>query len=146
MSAFMAGIISGCLIGVGLTVLTVLFVSWLPGTRPGTAKRFSMHTMTFATSILLAIGYLAFSLKLERSALLLFLLSVLAVAKIGGAKYGVAAAVIAAGLLSFLFLPPIGTLWVEAADDRLALALFLLSAIVGSALAENDKRFPESAS
>jgi K+-sensing histidine kinase KdpD len=146
MITFIAGIFSGCLIGVSLTILTVLFVSWLPGTRPGTAKRFSVHTMTFAICILLAIGYLAFSLKLERSALLLFLLSVLAISKLAGAKYGVAAAVIAAGLLSFLFLPPIGTLWVEAADDRLALALFLLCALVGSALAENDKKIPESAS
>jgi len=44
------------------------------------------------------------------------------------------ASVIAALLLSVLFLPPIGSLWVVGSDDQLALALFFLSTIVGTGL------------
>jgi len=65
--------------------------------------------------------------------MLLLLLAVLAVSKLEGLLNGLIATAIAALLLAWLF-PPDGSLMIRSSSDRLALALFLLVATVGSRL------------
>jgi K+-sensing histidine kinase KdpD len=142
MSEFSSGFVTGCLIGVVaiLVVLIIaaeaLIVTLFAGT--GTEERnqpslVSHGKVSFAALILLAICGGCYSLNLEKSALLAFLLSVLLIAKLGGSMRGIVAAVIAALILAW-FLPPTGTLLVSGLDNQLALALFILGAIISSAL------------
>ena len=74
--------------------------------------------------------------------MLLLLLAVLAIARLAGMAAGVAASGLAAGILSYFFLPPIGSLKVLYPGDRIVLTLFLLSAILGSRLIGNRQRQP----
>ncbi len=68
---------------------------------------------------LLAVGSFSYLLKLDKvGGILLLLLLVLVIARMGGFRYGIVASVVAALLLSFLFLPLIGSLWVFGSDDR----------------------------
>lgn len=86
--------------------------------------------------ILLLVGGVSYTLKLDKMvAVLLLLSSVLVIARLAGLICGMAASVVGAGLLSILFLPPIGSLSVASSEDRLALAVFLLAAAAGSGLA-----------
>jgi K+-sensing histidine kinase KdpD len=95
--------------------------------------------MSGVTLILFLAAYLVFSLKLERSGPILLLLLILLIAKKESASIAVGGAVVAAALISFLFFPPVGSLWIDSWDDRLALALFLLSALVGSVSIDDRK-------
>ncbi len=64
--------------------------------------------------------------------MLLLLLVVLAISKLEGLLNGFIATAVAAYTLAFWFFPPNDTLGIRSLSDRLALALFLLIAIVGS--------------
>jgi len=66
--------------------------------------------------------------------MMLLLLAVLAVSKMQGLLNGLIATAIAALILAFWFLPPLGTMMIRSSSDRLALALFLLIATLGSRL------------
>ena len=66
--------------------------------------------------------------------MMLLLLAVLAVSKLQGLLNGLIATAIAALILAFWFLPPLGTMMIRSSSDRLALALFLLIATLGSRL------------
>lgn len=65
--------------------------------------------------------------------MLLLLFAVLGISKLEGILNGLIATVIAALILAYWFFPPEG-LMVKSASDRLALALFLLIATIGSRL------------
>jgi K+-sensing histidine kinase KdpD len=142
MSEFSSGLVTGCLIGVVVIIAVLiiateaLIVTLFAGT--GTEERsqpslVSHRKVFFATLILLAICGGCYSLNLEKSALLAFLLTVLLIAKLGGSIRGIVAASIAALMLAW-YLPPTGTLWVSGLDNQLSLALFILGAIISSAL------------
>jgi K+-sensing histidine kinase KdpD len=144
MLGFLAGVIMGCLIGVVITILLLLLFGATLGivyradtqnAKPAVAKEFSNRRVVLIALVVLAICGAFYSLNLEKSALLAFLLSVLLIARIGGTKRGVAAAGIAALILAW-FLPPRGSLRVAGLDNQLALALFILGTIVGSLLAK----------
>ena len=64
--------------------------------------------------------------------MLLLLLTVLAVSKLEGLLNGLIATAIAALILVFWFFPPVSSVLVRSSSDRLALALFLLIATLGS--------------
>lgn len=66
--------------------------------------------------------------------MLLLLLAVLVVSKLEGLVNGLIATAIAALILGFWFFPPVGTMAIKSSSDRLALALFLLIATLGSRL------------
>jgi two-component system sensor histidine kinase KdpD len=68
------------------------------------------------------------------ASMMLLLLAVLAVSKMQGLLNGLIATAIAALILAFWFLPPLGTMMIRSSSDRLALALFLLIATLGSRL------------
>ena len=139
---FAAGMMVGCLVGV-ISAVLLLFVSTLTDERSDRKGELSLRGLVCAAVTLLAAGEFSHILKLDKnSGTLLLLLSVLVIARLGGFRYGIVASVIAALLLSFLFLPPIGSLWVIGSDDQLTLTLFLLSTIVGSGLVGGKKSLP----
>jgi len=72
--------------------------------------------------------------------MLLLLLAVLAISKLEGLLSGLIATAIAALILVFWFFPPVGTMLVKSSSDRLALALFLLIATLGSRLIGRQER------
>lgn len=143
MSSFVAGLITGCVIGVGGTALLLLFAATLTDGYSNRMYELSLRGVAFAALALLAVAGLSYTMKLdEAGAILLLSLSVLVIAKLGGFRYGIGASVVAAMLLSLLFLPPIGSLWVIGSNNRLALVLFLLSTIAGSRLMGGKKGLP----
>jgi K+-sensing histidine kinase KdpD len=73
------------------------------------------------------------------ASMLLLLLAVLAVSKLEGLLSGLIATAIAALILGWDF-PPMGTLAVKSSSDRLALALFLLIATLGSRLLDRREK------
>jgi K+-sensing histidine kinase KdpD len=73
------------------------------------------------------------------ASMLILLLAVLCISKIEGLVSGLIATAIAAFLLTFWFFPPLG-LAVRSSSDRLALALFLLLATLGSRVIGRQER------
>src|SRR5687768_10423252 len=76
---------------------------------------------------------------------LAFLLIVLFVATWWGARPAVIASVLSVLCFNFFFLPPYGTLTVEAPDNWIALIAFLVTAITVGQLSANAKRRAEEA-
>ena len=76
---------------------------------------------------------------------LAFLLVVLFVATWWGARPAVAASLLSVLSFNFFFLPPFGTLTVEAPDNWIALLAFLITAITVGQLSANAKRRTEEA-
>ena len=71
--------------------------------------------------------------------MLLLLLAVLAISKVEGLLSGLIATAIAALILAWVF-PPAGSILVKSSSDRLALALFLLIATLGSRMIGRRER------
>lgn len=138
MSSFLAGLITGSLIGVVVTLLVLMIVSGVKGPENASAGQVPNRKVFLAAIVLLAVCGLCYTLNLEKSALLALFLSVLLLAKLGGSRRGIAAAGIAAVLLAW-FLPPNGSLSVIGLDNRLALALFVLGTVVGSIVVEGNQ-------
>jgi K+-sensing histidine kinase KdpD len=76
---------------------------------------------------------------------LAFLLIVLFVATWWGARPAVAASLLSVLFFNFFFLPPFGTLTVEAPDNWIALLAFLITAVSVGQLSANAKRRTEEA-
>ena len=76
---------------------------------------------------------------------LAFLLIVLFVATLWGARPAVAASLFGVFCFNFFFLPPFGTLVVEAWDNWIALVAFLVTAVTVGGLSANAKRHTEEA-
>ena|SRR5215472_13609541 len=138
MNGFLAGMISGCVVGSLVTLLFLIIVASWQKKEKTTSSRFSQRTVFVAALVLLAIGTACYFRDLEKSALLSLLLSVLLVAKLGGSKRGIISACIAALIVAW-FLPPYGSLWVTGLDNRIALALFVLGTFIGSIVMEGDQ-------
>ncbi len=147
MVPFTAGLATGCLIGVSGTLLLLFLASALSEKRPWGKLAFSSRKLGAAAVVLLAVAGICYVLEFnEAASVLLLLLSVLAIAKLGGLATGVTASVLAAGMLSYFVLPPIGSLKVMYPNDRMVLALFLLSAILGSRLIGDKRTQPQQRS
>src|SRR5258708_17593857 len=84
-----------------------------------------------AAIVLLAVCGVCYTLNLEKSALLVLLLSVLLLAKLGGSRRGIVAAGIASGLLAW-FLPPNRSLFVHRPDNPTTTSLSALGSRVRS--------------
>jgi len=138
MSGFLAGLITGGLIGVVVTLLALMIASGLKSPESATHGQVPNRKVFLAAIVLLAVCGVCYTLNLEKSALLALLLSVLLLDKLGGSRRGIAAAGIAAVLLAW-FLPPNGSLSVSGLDNRLALALFVLGTVVGSIVVEGNQ-------
>jgi len=138
MSSFLAGLITGSLIGIVVTLLVLIIASGIKGPANASAGQVPNRKVFLAAIVLLAVCGVCYTLNLEKSALLVLFLSVLLLAKLGGSRRGIVAAGIAAVLLAW-FLPPNGSLAVNGLDNRLALALFVLGTVVGSIVVEGNQ-------
>ena len=144
MGSYVAGLVTGCLLGVSGTLLLLLLGLSLSGQFSTLFKTNSLRGHVVAAAVLIVVSGIAYFLKLDKeSAMLLLLLAVLAIAKKGGLVHGLVASAMAAVILSIFFMPPVGSLFVKGPDDRLALALFLLIAALGSRLIEPHRKLPE---
>ncbi len=144
MGSYVAGLVTGCMLGVSGTLLLLFLGLSLSGQFSTLSKTTSLRGHVYSAAVLIVVSGIAYLLKLyKESAMLLLLLAVLAVAKQGGLVHGLVASAMAAAILSFLFMPPVGSLFVKGPDDRLALALFLLIAALGSRLIGQHRNLPE---
>jgi K+-sensing histidine kinase KdpD len=144
MGSYVAGLVTGCLLGVGGTLLLLLLGLSFSGQFSTPFKTNSLRGHVYVVAVLIAVSGIAYLLKLDKeSAMLLLLLAVLAIAKQGGLVHGLVASAMAAVILSFLFMPPVGSLFIKGSDDRLALALFLLIAALGSRLIGQHRKLPQ---
>jgi hypothetical protein len=142
-SSFWVGLIVGCTIGFGgaLLFLWIIVKAIAGGEESGGVELFPLRDsllfrLASGVVLLLLVGGVSYTLKLDKMvAVLLLLSSVLVIARLAGLICGMAASVVGAGLLSILFLPPIGSFSVASSEDRLALVVFLLAAAAGSGLA-----------
>src|SRR5260370_15459035 len=82
MSNFLAGLITGSLIGVAVTLLELMIVSGVKGPAKTSEGQVPNRKVFLAAVLLLPICWLCASLALENSPLLALLLSVLLIAKL----------------------------------------------------------------
>jgi two-component system sensor histidine kinase KdpD len=135
MGGFTAGLVAGCLLGVCGTflLLSVGAAFSVEGTRIFRVR--SLPGTLLSTIVLIFIAASCHRFEIGKDAsMLLLLLAVLAVSKLEGLLNGLIATAIAALILVFWFFPPAGSMAVRSSSDRLALALFLLIATLGSRL------------
>jgi len=134
MGGFTTGLVAGCLLGVCGTFLLLSLGAAFSVER---ARLFRLRSLTgtlLSTISLLFIAEFCHRMKIGKDAtMLLLLLAVLAISKLEGLLSGLIATAIAAMILGWDF-PPIDSLAVKSSSDRLALALFLVIATLGSRL------------
>jgi K+-sensing histidine kinase KdpD len=134
MGGFTTGLVAGCLLGVCGTFLLLSVGAAFSEER---ARLFHLRSLTgtiLSTVVLFLIAALCHRLRVGTDAsILLLLLVVLIVSRVEGLLNGLIATGIATVILAWLF-PPNGSILVRSSSDRLALALFLLIATVGSRL------------
>jgi K+-sensing histidine kinase KdpD len=132
MGGFTAGLVAGCLLGVCGTFLLLSVGAAFSEDRARVFHIRSLPGTLLSTIVLLCIAAFCHRLNIGKDAsMLLLLLAVLAVSKLEGLLNGLIATAIAALILAWVF-PPDGNMMVKSSSDRLALALFLLLATLGS--------------
>ncbi|HET6145534.1 MAG TPA: DUF4118 domain-containing protein [Candidatus Acidoferrales bacterium] len=140
MGGFTAGLVTGCLLGVCGTFLLLTLGTAFSSER---ARYFSVRSVpgTILSAIaLLLIAEFCRRMNIGKDAsMLVLLLAVLCISKIEGLISGLIATAISAFLLAFWFFPPIGVA-IRSSSDRLALALFLLLATLGSRVIGRQER------
>ena len=134
MGGFTVGLVAGCLLGVCGTFLTLSLAAALSAER---ARIFHLRSLpatllSIAALVLLALFCRRQDIGKDASTLLL-LLAVLCISRLEGLLNGLIATAVAAVVLAVWFFPPAGIL-IRSSSDRLALALFLLIATLGSRL------------
>lgn len=135
MGGFTAGLVAGCLLGVCGTFLMLSIGAAFSADRARVFRVRSLPGTLLSTIVLLCIAAFCHRLSIGKDAsILLLLLAVLAISKLEGLLSGLIATAIAALILVFSFFPPTGSMLVKSSSDRLALALFLLIATLGSRL------------
>jgi K+-sensing histidine kinase KdpD len=135
MGGFTAGLVAGCLLGVCGTFLLLSLGAAFSVDRARVFHLRSLPGALLSTIALLSIAALCHRLSVGKDAsMLLLLLAVLAVSKLAGLLNGLISTAIAALILVFWFFPPFGSAMIKSSSDRLALALFLLIATMGSRL------------
>jgi K+-sensing histidine kinase KdpD len=142
MGGFTAGLVTGCLLGVCGTFLLLTLGTAFSIERARYFRVRSVPGTILSTILLLLIAAFCHRMGIGKDAsMLMLLLAVLCISKIEGLISGLVATVISAFLLAFWFFPPAG-LAIRSASDRLALALFLLIATLGSRIIGQQKSAP----
>jgi two-component system sensor histidine kinase KdpD len=112
-----------------------------PADRARVFRVRSLPGTLLSTIVLLCIAAFCHRLNIGKDAsMLLLLLAVLAISKLEDLLSGLIATAIAVLILVFWFFPPVGSMLVKSSSDRLALALFLLIATLGSRLIGRQER------
>jgi K+-sensing histidine kinase KdpD len=129
MENFMAGLATGCLLGVSGTFLLLLLGAIFSGEHSLAVDGRSLRAYSLVAIVLVLLSFSAHKFNFDKgSSMLLFLLAILAVSKIGGLINGMIASGIAALSLVVWYFPPLGSLMVKNPADRFSLALFILIA------------------
>jgi two-component system sensor histidine kinase KdpD len=133
MGGFTAGLVAGCFLGVCGTFLLLSIGAAFSVEGPRMFRVRSLPGTLLSTIALLFIAAFCHRLEIGKDAsMLLLLLAVLAVSRLEGIMNGLIATAIASLILGFWFFPPVGSMSIKSSSDRLALALFLLIATLGS--------------
>jgi len=141
MFSYMAGVATGCLIGVWATIILLLVVGALPDRVPRFTQQISATAVAPALAMVLALAAGCYYFHLGKNAsVLLMLLAVLAVAEFTEFTTSLVVSAAAAIVVAFAFLSP-GTLRIERPKDRLLLALFLLAATFGVRLIRKSRQW-----
>jgi K+-sensing histidine kinase KdpD len=140
MGGFTAGLVTGCLLGVcGTFMLLTLGTAF----SSGRTRLFRIHSIPgtlLSTVALLLVTAFCHRMNVGKDASMLFLLlAVLCISRVEGLINGLIATVISSFALAFWFFPPVG-LAIRSSSDRLALALFLLIATLGSRMVGRQQR------
>jgi|SRR5579862_5642412 len=142
MGGFSAGLVTGCLLGVCGTFLLLSISTAFSADRVRVFRVRSVPGTILSTIVLLCIAAFCHRLGIGKDAsMLLLLFAVLGVSRFEGLMNGLIATVIAALILAYWFFPPAG-LMITSSSDRLALALFLLLATLGSRMLGREKSSP----
>ena len=135
MGGFTAGLVAGCLLGVCGTFLLLSIGAAFSNERARVFQIQSVPGALLSAIVLLCIALFCHWMDIGKDAsMLLLLLAILAIARFEGLLNGLIATAIAALALVVWFFPPLGSFLVKSSSDRLALALFLLLATLGSRL------------
>lgn len=111
----------------------------------GLLKTLGPYAAAAAVVAFIELGYHSLVNVNPTTAALTFLLGILAVSAQWGLRPAIFMAVLATLVFNFYFLPPIGTLTIADPQNWVALAAFLVTAIVASQLAERARREAEGA-
>src|SRR5229473_4829403 len=111
MGGFTAGLVAGCLLGVSGTFLLLSLSAAFSVDRARLFRLRSLPGTLLSTIVLLFIAAFCQRLSIGKDAsMLLLLLAVLAVSRLEGLVNGLIATAIAALILGFWFLPPVGSM------------------------------------
>lgn len=111
----------------------------------GLLKTLGPYAAASAVVAFIGLGYHSLVNVNPTTAALTFLLGILAVSAQWGLRPAIFMAVLATLVFNFYFLPPIGTLTIADPQNWVALAAFLVTAIVASQLAERARREADGA-
>ena len=140
MGGFTAGLVTGCLLGVCGTFLLLTLGTAFSSERARFFRVRSVPGTLLSSVALLLIAAFCHRMNVGKDAsMLLLLLAIMCISKVEGLVNGLIAAVISVFALSFWFFPPVG-LAIRSSSDRLALALFLLIAALGSRMIGRHER------
>ena len=134
MGGFTAGLVTGCLLGVCGTFLMLSLGAAFSMDRAKVFQVRSLPGTLLSSIVLLFIAAFCHRLSIGKDAsMLMLLLAVLVISRLEGLLNGLIATAIGALILAWIF-PPDGSVMIKSSSDRLALALFLLIATLGSRL------------
>jgi K+-sensing histidine kinase KdpD len=137
MGGYTAGLVTGCLLGVCGTFLLLTLGTAFSGEGVRLFRVRSVPGTLLSTVVLLLIAAFCHRMNIGKDAsMLLLLLAVLSISKVEGLMNGLIATVISVFTLAF---PPAG-LAIRSSSDRLALALFLLIATLGSRMVGRQEK------
>jgi K+-sensing histidine kinase KdpD len=142
MGGFTTGLIAGCLLGVCGTFFLLSMSAAFSVNGSRAFKLRSIPGTLLSTIALLCLALICRRLAIGTDAsMLLLLFAVLAISKLEGLLNGLIATAISAMILAYWFFPPQGFM-IRSSSDRLALALFLLLATLGSRLIGGKEKVP----
>lgn len=134
MGGFTTGLVAGCLLGVCGTFFLLSVSAAFSVNGPRSFKLRSIPGTVLSTIALLCLALICRRMGIGNDAsMLLLLLAVFAISKLEGLLNGLIATAVSAFILAYWFFPPEGFM-IRSSSDRLALALFLLLATLGSRL------------
>jgi K+-sensing histidine kinase KdpD len=140
MGGFTAGLVTGCLLGVCGTFMLLTLGTAFSSERTRLFRIHSIPGTLLSTVALLLVTAFCHRMNVGKDASMLFLLlAVLCISRVEGLINGLIATVISSFALAFWFFPPVG-LAIRSSSDRLALALFLLIATLGSRMVGRQQR------
>jgi K+-sensing histidine kinase KdpD len=141
MGGFTAGLVTGCLLGVCGTFLLLSVSAAFAGEGARVFRVSSIPGTILSAIVLLCVAGFCQWMKIGKDAsMLLLLFAVLGVSKLEGLLNGLIATVIAAATLAYSVFAPADSLMIKSSSDRLALALFLLLATLGSRMIAGRQR------